>query len=84
MKIALVKFFGTLQVETQTKEIEVNEKYIDDILRHIDKQYANIEYTDLKSCIIFINNKKYKKPMLKKTEIGEKDVIYILFPVAGG
>lgn len=82
--MAIVKFLGTLRLETHTSEIEVNEKYVDDILKFIDKHYDNINYVDLRNAIIFINNQKYKRSLFKKMELGDKDVMCILFPVAGG
>ncbi|QVK21780.1 MoaD/ThiS family protein [Mycoplasmatota bacterium] len=82
--MAIVRFLGTLRIETQTSEIEVKEKYVDDVLKTVGEQFDNIKYVDLKSAIIFINNKKYKRSLLRKTEIDDKDIMFILFPVAGG
>lgn len=82
--MAVVKFLGTLRLDTGIGKIEVDEKFMEDILRSIHKQYDNIQYNELKRAIIYINDKKYIKPLFRRVAINQDDVISILYPVAGG
>ena len=85
MKIT-VKLFGTLQLDTGVREMQLDVKEIKDIYAPLYKEAKEkrpetpVTEKDLKDCLIAVNGVRASK----KAKLNDGDIVYLMTAVAGG
>ena len=81
-----VKLFGTLQLDTGVKELDVEAKSVQDLYAPVyeavkaKNENPAVSLKDLKDCIVAVNGKKTNR----HAKLHDGDVVYIMTAVAGG
>ncbi len=80
-----VKFFGKIRLEVGVEEYQATGEYakLKTLLEELGKEF-NMEYKELKKCVIFIDGTPFTKLGMYRASLKGVKEVAMLSPVSGG